>query len=63
MVSFLRGSFTTEIRIEHVSDLADSPIRFFPLFSADAFSFTKQHGFTVEERRAPFYTKGDLMRW
>lgn len=61
MVSFLRGTFTTEIRIQHSSDVADSPIRFFPLFSPDAFASAKQLGFPVEERRAPFYTKGDFI--
>ena len=61
MLSFLRGSFTTEIRIAHSSDCADSPIRFFPLFSADALSYAREHGYPVEERRAPFYTKDDFI--
>lgn len=61
MISFLRGSFTTEIRIAHRSECADSPIRFFPLFSADALPYAKEHGFPVEERSAPFYTKGDFI--
>ena len=61
MVSFLRGTFTTEVRIQHTSDVAESPIRFFPLFSRDAFATAKALGLPVEERRAPFYTKGDLI--
>lgn len=63
MVSFLRGTFTTEIRIQHISDVSDSPIRFFPLFSRDAFTTAKALGLPVEERRAPFYTKGDIIGW
>lgn len=63
MVSFLCGSFMTEIRIEHTSDTADSPIRFFPLFSSDAYTCAAELGLPCEEKRAPFYTKGDIMSW
>jgi len=61
VVSFLRGSFMTEVRIEHTSDVADSPIRFFPLFSRDAYAHARSLGLPCEEKRAPFYTKGDLI--
>jgi hypothetical protein len=63
LIRFLRGTFTTEIRIEHRSVVSDSPIRFFPLFSRDAFAYAKQLGLPVEEARAPFYTKGDFLGW
>ncbi len=61
MLSFLRGAFLTEIRIEHRSADTDSPIRFFPLFAKDAFSFVKECGLPCEQRKAPFYTPGDLV--
>jgi hypothetical protein len=61
VLSFLRGSFTTEIRITHRSDIALSPIRFYPLFSRDMCDFAKSQGYQCEERKAPFYTKGDFV--
>ncbi len=61
MVSFLRGTFTTEVRIEHTSDVADSPIRFFPLFSSDAYLHAKHLGLPCEQKRTPFFTRGDLI--
>lgn len=45
-VAFLRGAFTTEIRIAHRAEFADSPLRFFPLFSKDAFAYATSDGVT-----------------
>ena len=61
-VAFLRGTFTREIRIAHRAEFADSPIRFFPLFSKDAFAYATSCGYPTVRRKAPFYTKGDIVR-
>ena len=61
-VSFLCGSFLTEIRIDHSCDWGDSPIRFFPLAATKkVWDFLSRHGYPLDIRRAPFYTEGDIV--